>query len=265
MKRDLKIIFLTVLNFLTLILLLGFNIAVSVLPLNSISTKEVSDKYPALIVPYSVTFSIWFIIYILLVLFVLNQLNFIFKRDKKRGVLIEKVGILFFLSSLFNVLWLFCWHYEKLFLSVLVIILLLITLIILYIRLGIGKKDFSESLVFVKTPISVYLAWISVATIANISSYLGSLNLYIFDNYEILWTILMIIISLFLAIFMVLKNNDIIFALVFIWAYIGIIMKQIMFNDKKSIQIILIILSSIIILTFFATFDEIKKYKNKKN
>ncbi|MGF3555240.1 MAG: tryptophan-rich sensory protein [Thermoplasmatota archaeon] len=265
MKRDLKTIFLAIFNFLTLILLLGFNIAISVLPLNSISTKAVSDKYPALIVPYSVTFSIWFIIYILLVLFVLNQLNFIFKRDEKKRVLIEKVGVLFFLSSVLNVLWLFCWHYEKLLLSVIVIILLLIILAILYIKLGIGKKDFSESLIFVKTPVSVYLAWISIATIANISSYIGSLKLYLFDNYEVLWTVLVIIISLFLAIFMVLKNRDIIFALVFLWAYIGIIIKQLIPNYNNSIPIILVTIFSIFILTFFVIYNEIKEYKNKKS
>lgn len=265
MKKDFKIIFFAIFNFFTLILLLVLNLVVSVLPLNSVSTKAVSDKYPALIVPYSVTFSIWFIIYILLVLFVLNQLNYIFKRDEKRKILIENVGILFFLSSVLNVLWLFCWHYEKLLLSVFVIILLLLTLIILYIKLGIGEKDFKESLVFVKTPVSVYLAWISVATIANISSYLGSLNLYIFDNYETLWTILVIILSLFLAIFMVLKNNDLVFALVFLWAYIGIIIKQLVLNYNNSIQIILTTIFSIFILTFFAIYNEIKEYKNKKS
>ncbi|MEO0281194.1 MAG: tryptophan-rich sensory protein [candidate division WOR-3 bacterium] len=260
--KNFKIFFLAILNFLSFILMIFFNFISVNLPLNSKRPQDVSDKYPALIVPYNVTFSIWIIIYILLTMFVLNQFFVIFSKDDRRKFLIEKIGFLFFLSSVFNVLWLFCWHYERLLLSVIVIILLLVTLIILYIKLGIGKKDFSESLVFVKTPVSIYLAWISVATIANISSYLGSLNLYLFEKYEILWTVLMIIASLFLAIFMILKNNDLIFSLVFIWAYIGIIIKQ-QISNLRNFYVVLSAILSIIFLTFIAILNEIKLFRNK--
>lgn len=73
-------------------------------------------------------------------------------------------------------------------------------------KLEIGKENFRESVLFVKTPISIYLGWISVVTVSNISFYFASLNLHIFDHYEIFWTVLIIFLSLFIGIFMVLKK-----------------------------------------------------------
>ncbi|MDI6701111.1 MAG: hypothetical protein QME48_07810 [bacterium] len=263
MNREFKVYTLIILNLLSLILMILFNFLAVSLPLNSNTPKDVADKYSALIVPESVTFSIWLIIYTLLALFVWNQVIYFFKKEEKKKILIENIGVFFFLSSILNVLWLFCWHYEKLLLSVFVMILLLSSLIILYGRLRIGEKDFNENILFVQTPISVYLGWISIATVANIASYLKYSGNNIFNNNQILWTNATILLTLLLGIIIVLKKNDLFYVLVFLWAYIGIILKQSLLSYVGSKSIIVVTIISIVVLIIFTVFSEVKSLKNK--
>ncbi|HAF07626.1 MAG: Uncharacterized protein XD76_1221 [candidate division TA06 bacterium 32_111] len=263
MNREFKVYTLIILNLLSLILMILFNFLAVSLPLNSNTPKDVADKYSALIVPESVTFSIWLIIYTLLALFVWNQVIYFFKKEEKKKILIENIGVFFFLSSILNVLWLFCWHYEKLLLSVFVMILLLSSLIILYGRLRIGEKDFNENILFVQTPISVYLGWISIATVANIASYLKYSGNNIFNNNQILWTNATILLTLLLGIIIVLKKNDLFYVLVFLWAYIGIILKQSLLSYVGSKSIIVVTIISIVVLIIFTVFSEVKSFKNK--
>lgn len=263
MNREFKVYTLIILNLLSLILMILFNFLAVSLPLNSNTPKDVADKYSALIVPESVTFSIWLIIYTLLALFVWNQVIYFFKKEEKKKILIENIGVFFFLSSILNVLWLFCWHYEKLLLSVFVMILLLSSLIILYGRLRIGEKDFNENILFVQTPISVYLGWISIATVANIASYLKYSGNNIFNHNQILWTNATILLTLLLGIIIVLKKNDLFYVLVFLWAYIGIILKQSLLSYVGSKSIIVVTIISIVVLIIFTVFSEVKSFKNK--
>ncbi len=263
MKREFKIYTLIILNLLSLIFMILFNFLAVSLPLNSNTPKDVADKYDASIVPASVTFSIWLIIYTLLAIFVFNQILYFFKKDEKRKILIENTGLFFFISSILNVLWLFCWHYEKLLLSVFVMLLLLLSLIILYVRLRIGEKDFNENLLFVQTPVSIYLGWISIATVVNISSYLKYSGIAMFNKNQIIWTNVTILLTLLLGIFMFIKKKDLFYTLVFLWAYIGIILKQILSNNNGSQSIIFVTIISMIILIIFTVISEVKSFKNK--
>jgi benzodiazapine receptor len=187
------------------------------------STAEISDANPTLITPAGYVFSIWGIIYILLGIFVVFQA---LPSQKGKGYQ-ERIGWLFVLSSLLNIAWLFLWQFEYLSLSVVLMFLLLATLIAIYLRLNIGKSavPLREKLA-VHVPFSVYLGWITIASIANVSVTLVSVGWDGFGINQEAWATLIIIIALLITLLVVATRKDIAYGLVVIWALLGIAVKQ---------------------------------------
>ncbi|UCC32923.1 MAG: hypothetical protein JSW53_03775, partial [Candidatus Bathyarchaeota archaeon] len=125
---------------------------------------DISDLYPTLVTPAGFTFSIWGLIYALLLIFVIYQA---LPRNREQPFLRE-ISLFFALSGALNILWLFLWHYEMLSLSLPMMFALLATLIAVYLRLDIGRADAAlREKLLVHLPFSVYLGWITVASIAN--------------------------------------------------------------------------------------------------
>ncbi|MFW6181125.1 MAG: hypothetical protein ACOC8N_05195 [Spirochaetota bacterium] len=213
--------------------LLGFlgvvavNILANALPLNGRFTGEISDRYPNLFVPAGWTFSIWGLIYLLLAVFIVYQLADAFGRTGSRSHFLERIGLLFFVSCLANVGWLFAWHYELLLVSLPVMLVLLVSLIGIYRRLRVGRSSASrQDKLLVHLPFSVYLGWITVATIANVTVLLVSLQWNRFGLGEQLWTVLLMAVAVLLAITVLLFRRDIFYALVVDWALVGIVLKR---------------------------------------
>lgn len=225
-KREKKknILILTI-NIFLFILMITMNALAVMLPLNGKSTGELSDKYPNLFVPAGITFSIWGLIYMLLVLYLGYQLIGAIKNKKKMTFLFN-ANLTLGLNFLLNATWIITWHYEYILLSFLVMLSLLGTLI--YIFLKIEKQNFNSFIdyLFIKAPISVYLAWISVATIANVTVLLVNAKWTGFGISQNIWTIVVIILGTILALLMLYRHKNIPYALVFIWAYSGIIIKR---------------------------------------
>ena len=187
------------------------------------NTAQVSDANPTLITPAGYVFSIWGIIYILLGAFVIYQ-----ALPSQQGKDYQKrISWLFVLSSLVNITWLFLWQSEYLSLSVLLMFLLLASLISIYLRLGVGKSKvaLSEKLA-VHLPFSVYLGWITVASIANVAATLVSLNWDGFGISPETWAAVVIAVALIITILMLIMRKDVAYALVIIWALVGIGVKQ---------------------------------------
>ena len=184
--------------------------------LNNVGTGELSDLYPTLFTPAGFTFSIWGVIYLLNTLFCFLQLYKLIKAPHSLNV---KLIVLFIMVCACNMAWLVTWHYKLLPLSVIVMLTLLASLIYAVlesrkIRLE-TKQNYFEYMNF-----SVYLGWISVATIANISAWLYTLE--VGSNYQLQFTILMILIATALAIWFSSKLRNYAFAFVVFWALFGI-------------------------------------------
>ena len=187
------------------------------------NTAEISNANPTLITPAGYVFSIWGIIYILLGIFVMYQA---WPRGERTD-LQRRIGPLFALSSLLNIAWLFLWQFEWLSVSVVLMFALLATLILIYTRLRIGKAavPLREKLA-VHVPFSVYLGWITIASIANVAVALvsagwGGLGI----NHE-MWAILIILVALLVTLLVVATRTDVAYGLVVIWALVGIAMNQ---------------------------------------
>src|SRR5665811_272559 len=192
LKKSAKITY-SFLNFIGFVAVVVANALAVILPINNRSTQELSDKYPNLFVPAGITFSIWGIIYILLLLFIVYQFVVAFKRSSGERGIFEKIGIVFFISCIFNVAWIFAWHYEIIWLSLIIMVLLLISLISIYVSLGTGRSRIKNSeKILVNIPFSVYLGWITIATIANATAFLVKINWSKFGISDQLWTIIII-------------------------------------------------------------------------
>lgn len=216
-------------------------------------TAEISDANPTLVTPAGYVFSIWGVIYVLLGIFVVYQ-ALPSQREKDYH---EKIGWLFVLSSLFNVAWLFLWQFEYLSLSVVLMFLLLATLIAIYLRLNIGRSEapLRERLA-VHVPFSVYLGWITIASIANVAVTLVSVGWDGFGISQETWAILIIIIALIITLLVIATRKDIAYGLVIIWALVGIAMKQsgysniVMTGETSAIVIAIAIVAAILLTRF---------------
>jgi len=135
-----------------------------------------------------------------------------------------------------NITWIFLWHYEYIVLSVVPMFALLVSLIMIYLRLDIGRYQqvSREEKLYVHLPFSVYLGWITVATIANIAAALVSIGWNGFGISDITWTMMMIVIATLLTVTIILTRRDIGYGLVIIWALGGIIFKQIQILEIVS-------------------------------
>jgi hypothetical protein len=216
-------------NIVAFILVIVVNILANLLPLNGRTTASISDSYPTLIAPAGYVFSIWGIIYVLLLIFT------VFQALPSQGgkPFLRRVGALFLLSSIANVSWLFLWHYGQIVFSVLPMFVLLVSLILIYLRLQIGKSDASAmEKLSVRVPFSVYLGWITVASIANVAAAAVSLDLNGLGLGEVTWTVLVIIIALVITLGVIVTRKDIAYSLVLVWALVGIVVKQ---SDYQSI------------------------------
>jgi hypothetical protein len=215
------------------------------------STAEISDLNPTLITPAGYVFAIWGVIYILLGVFVVFQA---LPSEKGKGYQ-KRISWLFIASSLLNVMWLFLWQNEILSLSVVVMFLLLASLIAVYLRLNIGKSNapLREKLA-VHLPFSVYLGWITIATIANVAAFLVSINWGGFGINPEIWAVLIIVVALLITLAVIVTRKDVAYALVIIWALVGIVANQssnqnIVTTAEASAAIAVVALIAVIILS----------------
>jgi benzodiazapine receptor len=210
-------------NALSVVLALTVNILASALPLNGQNTGEISDRFQVFFVPAGYVFAIWLIIYIGWIAFAIYQ----FLPAQKENPRLQKLGYWFALSGVFNAAWLFCWHYNQFGLSVLVMLALLGTLIASYLKLDVGSTPVSSGEKWaVDVPFSVYLGWVSVATVANITSWLYSINWDGFGIAPQVWAVIMLAVASLVGLGMALTRRDAGYLFVFVWAFAGIAVKQ---------------------------------------
>ncbi|MFA5078616.1 MAG: tryptophan-rich sensory protein, partial [Dehalococcoidia bacterium] len=225
------------------------NYLANALPINNKTTGQLSDQYPNLFVPAGLTFAIWGLIYIMLFIFVVYSLIVALRNNLQRSF-ISSIGVLFFVTCLVNMAWIFAWHYQMLNLSIGLMILLLTCLVVIYLRLSIGRSNASMSEKYlVHLPFSLYLGWISMATIANATVLLAASGWDMFGSGGQFWTIAVITIGIAIALIFVLWRRDIYFGLVVDWALIGILIKRL--ADPVPYQgITALLISGLIIISF---------------
>lgn len=218
---------------IAMIAVIVVNTLSNTLPLNGQTASEISNRLEVLFTPAGYVFSIWSLIYVLLVLWLFTQYRKV-KDNRFNG----KVGILFIISCIFNIAWLFSWHYEQFILSIIVMFFLLFTLIAIYLQYKNTEKGLSE-----RFPFSFYLSWVSVATIANVSYVLKHHGVDLGIS-EVIGSLVLVGVAVILGYLAVAISKDIFFVLVIVWALIGIAVKTddtTMQNGTIALTVVLII------------------------
>lgn len=199
---------------------------------------QISAQYDTLITPAGYAFSIWGLIYLMLVLFVGYQWYAWIKY--KNDLELKRTGPWFALSNVANGLWMVAWLNENIGFSVILIFIILISLIILTIKLRLEIWDGPLStIVFVWWPICFYLGWIIVASVVNTAVFLIALDWQGGFLSPVTWTILMIIIATLIYLFLLFKRNLREAALIGVWAFIAIAVRQWSMNSEIAISALL--------------------------
>jgi hypothetical protein len=212
----------------TWVLFLGViavNALANILPINGYNTGQISAFYPNAFVPAGFTFSIWGVIYLLLLSYSIGYTYYTLKQEQypKAFAFIERNNIYFLLTCVFNMSWIVAWHYLQIELSVVIMLLFLSTLIQLFLKSTTMANALTTTQKFIlQTPFIVYLGWISVATIANFTALLVAYKWIPLSIAPAYWSAAMILIAILLAVLMLKKFQAIAFALVVAWALWGI-------------------------------------------
>lgn len=203
-----------ILLILSFICTVTVNILANTLPINNQTSVAISNRIPVLFTPAHYVFYIWFLIYILLAFWLWNVI-----REYK--ITTHKIPwnrvLLFLASCIFNIAWIFFWHYELFNYSLITIIALLWTLFILYMTYSTEEKNWKS-----RVPISIYLGWIFVATLANLDFISTYYEFGGFGMTKSLWVVIFLTIATAIALHFRYHYNDRAIVLVFIWAFIGI-------------------------------------------
>jgi hypothetical protein len=240
------------LNIITFVATFAINYLATGLELGGYNTGELSDLIPNLFVPAGITFSIWGVIYFFLAAFSVYQGRDLFKDNKIDMPYLEKIGYWFIISNIANAAWIFFWHFQvilppALVLSLVVMIIILISLIMIYLKLEIGRSDISRGeKVWVHAPFSIYLGWITVATIANVTAVLVTAGVEPFGPIAEFLTVFVILVAVIITYLMLFLRKDWVYSLVIVWAVLGIYLKQSTGNTTVAItSLIAIILIAI--------------------
>jgi len=212
---------------LTFVVMVTVNALANILPINGITTGEVSDSYPNLFAPTGLTFAIWGVIYLLLLAYSVYQLG----PGRTGGgrsanhEMLNRVSGIFALSSVANSIWIFAWHYRLLPLSLGLMLVILVCLIMIMQTIRRERLTNQEKML-VKLPFGVYFGWITVATIANVTTLLVSAGWSGFGLSETTWAVVMIVAGLVIGLAAALYYQCSSYGLVIIWAYAGIVIKH---------------------------------------
>lgn len=211
-----------ILNIVTLAFVFIVNYLAVNLPLNHLTTKQISDSFDVYFVPAGYVFSIWGLIYLGMLAFAVFQALPKQRKDER----LAKIDAWFVVGNLANSFWLISFHYKQFILALAFMLILLASLIIIFVRLEIGKKKMSAAWKWaVEIPFSVYLGWITVATIANVTQVLYFIHWNGFGISDQVWFLVVILVVVTISALMSFTRKAFEYNIVLVWALIGIAVK----------------------------------------
>ena len=224
------------LNLAGFLYMIGLNASANALPLNGLTTGELSDLYPNLFVPAGFTFSIWGVIYFFLLVHTVFQVREGFRPAPHLAI--ARIDGFYLFSCLLNGNWIFAWHFQYTVFSLVLMVGLLLTLGVIYIRLRPFRRQAGilEKLVLT-VPFSIYFAWISIATVANATAVLVDFGWNGWGLDEVTWTMVMLFVATVITLLVLFREKDFFYGLVPIWAFFGILSKRLSIDSSPEILI----------------------------
>jgi len=210
-------------NIVALVFTLVINGISEAIPLNAQTSAQIANRLPIFFVPANYVFSIWGVIYTLLIIFIVYQAL----PSQRENPYLCKIGYWFALTCLANGVWLVLFHYNLFALSMVAMIILLAALIIIYRRLDVGQGAVSRATRWcIQIPFSTYLGWITVATVANAAYVLYDAKWNGFGISGEVWAAIMLVVAAAITLTIIVTHRDVAYTAVLLWALVGIIIKQ---------------------------------------
>ncbi len=210
-------------NIVALVFVLVINSVSEAIPLNGQTSAQIANRLPIFFVPANYVFSIWGVIYALLIAFTIYQAL----PSQRENPYLRKIGYWFALTCVANGTWLVLFHYNQFALSMVAMIILLAALIAIYTRIEVGRGAVSNATRWcIQIPFSTYLGWITVATVANAAYVLYDAQWNGFGISGEVWAAIMLVVAAAITLTIVVTRRDIAYSAVLLWALVGIVVKQ---------------------------------------
>lgn len=213
-----------VLNLVGVVVTIAVNGLANALPLGGRNTGAISDSFRVLWVPAGYVFAIWGLIYLGFLAFAIYGAL----PRQRRSARLDAISPWFVASCACNALWIFFWHFGLFPLTLIAMLGVLACLIVIYLKLDPGRPaaTLAEKLC-VEALFSIYLGWISVATIANVEDVLWLYGYRGAPLGELNWAVALSILAAALGIYMALARRDALYAFVVVWALAGVMVRQV--------------------------------------
>jgi hypothetical protein len=237
------------LNALSILVTIYINGLANALPINGMNTGQVSADYDNLFTPAGFTFSIWSIIYLGLIGFAIYQFSF----WNKQNQLLSRINWKIIASGIFNCLWIFAWHYLLFELTLPLMIGLLVSLVLVNIDIYQYARDneFNPKFTWlIRISFGIYLGWICVATIANISVFLTYINWGGFGLSPEFWLFVTLSAGVAVAVLLMKRLYAFTAAVAIAWGFYGIYQK-LLSKDVNSMISYLVIAYILAIVSYF--------------
>lgn len=242
-------------NFIAILSAFGLNVLANIVPWNGLTIGDISTTFfpNVLIIPANYAFAIWGLIYLGLISLAIYQVL----PTNSNNPRLRQMGYYLAISSLSQIIWLFLFQSQLFALSVIAMVGILIPLILLYLNLGINLTNlpFSQRWL-VNFPISIYLAWISVATVINVASALEIANWNGWGISPQVWTAIMMVVSAVIGVIVTWQRRDSIYGGVFVWALVAIAFRQ---GQNPILAVMAGVLAGLLVIVI-----SIRKMKRKR-
>lgn len=247
---------LRIMNTIFFVFMVAANAIFELMPLNNVTSADVSARYDTLLTPPGFAFAIWTVIYVWLFLFILYQFGIFHSRSEGDNPdIIHAIGAFFMISCAANIGWIFAWHNEYLFLQLILIIVLWISL--LYIRYGLQKEVRSvKDNVFARMPFSIYLSWTTAAMALNLTIAVREYSHDYFGMTEEGWAIGFLAFLFVLAEYFLFRYHDYLYALTASWVLFGILFRYLTptgdGNEHTTILLLTAVLLGVLLVSLLA-------------
>lgn len=215
----------------TTVATIAVNGLANALPIAGRLTGEISDSFPVVITPAGYVFAIWGVIYLGLAAYATWQALPAQAHNRRARAIAVPVAI----GNLANLVWILLWHTLWIGTSLVAMLVLLVTLLLVYLRLrprpgtglAVGEVTRAER-ILARGTFSVYLGWITVATVANVTITLWDAGWRerLLGLPPQAWGVVTLLVATALGARMLLRYRDLPYAAVLVWAFVGIVVAQ---------------------------------------
>lgn len=205
-------------NVLALVVVIVLNGLAATGAMSGDSIGVIANRYRSLFLPADYVFGIWSVIYLGLIASAVYQALPTAGADRA----VQRLGIWWAVTGALNVAWISLFSFGQFALALLVMAIFLVTLVVIGERVRAGTAPSRTDQAFLIWPQDIYLAWISVALIANSFQFAQAVQWSGFGIAESTWAVAMMLVATLLGAIMAWGRGNWLFPLVVAWALRGI-------------------------------------------